>query len=363
VARLVKNLAGRAGTFRVRTPFVVSDTVTAGLKALQSAVKELEDHQKFALNREELTAARRLVGEAETFIREFLEQPDMSLTYWAAVEKGTHPSVSLHAAPTSVAECIGGRLFQEGRPVILTGATLSINGSLAYAQQRLGASRAETLILDSPFDFRRQMRIVIARDIPPPEHEDYEKTLPQFVYHCLMQSHGKALVLFTNLSVMRSVAGALREKIEPHGITLLVQDGNTTRHRLLETFKADISSVLFGLDSFWMGIDVPGEALEHVIITKLPFAVPDHPLVESRMELIDRHGGNAFLDFTLPEAVLKFKQGVGRLIRSRKDKGLVSILDSRILTKSYGRVFLQSLPSCSVELLSSDGTTLELSEL
>jgi ATP-dependent DNA helicase DinG len=130
----------------------------------------------------------------------------------------------------------------------------------------------------------------------------------------------------------------------------------TARHELLTQFKADVHSVLFGLDSFWMGVDVPGEALEHVVITKLPFAVPDHPLIESRIDLIAQRGGNAFAEYTLPEAVLKFKQGVGRLIRSNTDRGLVTILDSRMLRKSYGRVFLQSLPRCSVEMMMRDGT-------
>jgi ATP-dependent DNA helicase DinG len=121
-----------------------------------------------------------------------------------------------------------------------------------------------------------------------------------------------------------------------------------------------VSSVLFGLDSFWYGVDVPGEALGHVIITRLPFSVPSHPLIEARLEAIARRGGNTFLDYTLPEAILKFRQGVGRLIRSSSDRGIISILDSRILHKSYGRIFLSSLPSCPVELLSGTGETEEL---
>jgi len=360
IDQVVRNLGGKSTTLRVRAPHLVNDTVTEVLQRLQSEVQVLEEDEKTKLNKEELAAARRLLWEAQILIHEFLEQPDKSLTYWAELAGGRYSNVLLHTAPTSVADSIGPKLIREGRSVILTGATLSVNGSLAYFQQRIGAMNAETLVLDSPFDFRRQMSIVLTRDIPAPDEDGYEQGLQEALYRSLSRSQGKALVLFTSSRLMRSVAEALRERIESDGITLLVQDGRTTRHRLLEAFKADVNSVLFGLDSFWMGVDVPGEALEHVIITKLPFAVPDHPLVESRMELIAQRGGNAFFDYTLPEAVLKLKQGVGRLIRSKTDIGLISILDSRILRKQYGRFFVQSLPECHVDVLLSDGTVLDL---
>ena len=360
IEQAVRGLAGKSPTLRVRAPRLIDDSVTEALKRLQSAVKELEEDEKTKLNKEELAAARRLVWEAQILIGEFLERPDKSLTYWVELAGGRYSNVLLHTAPTSIADSIGPKLVREGMSVIFTSATLSIDGSLAYFQQRLGALNAETLVLDSPFDFRRQMSIVLARDIPPPDQEGYEEGLLEPLYRSLSRSKGKALVLFTNSRLMRSVAEAMRERIESDGITLLVQDGKTTRHRLLEMFKADVHSVLFGLDSFWMGVDVPGEALEHVIITKLPFAVPDHPLVESRMELIAQRGGNAFFEYTLPEAVLKLKQGVGRLIRSKSDRGLITILDSRILKKQYGQSFVQSLPECRVEVLLSDGTLLDL---
>jgi ATP-dependent DNA helicase DinG len=151
------------------------------------------------------------------------------------------------------------------------------------------------------------------------------------------------------------MAERVRDELQLDRITLLLQDGTKSRRSLLEEFKTDVGSVLFGLDSFWMGVDVPGEALEHVIITRLPFSVPDHPLIQSRMELIDRQGGNAFMDYTLPEAVLKFRQGVGRLIRSTSDVGMVTVLDSRIISKRYGEMFIRSLPRCPIEILSASG--------
>jgi ATP-dependent DNA helicase DinG len=160
---------------------------------------------------------------------------------------------------------------------------------------------------------------------------------------------------------MQLMAKELSVEIEGLGLKLLVQGAGSQRHELLEKFKRDVHSVLFGLDSFWMGVDVPGEALEHVIITRLPFAVPNHPLIEARLERIEQRGGNAFLEFSLPEAVLKFRQGVGRLLRSRTDKGMATILDSRILTRQYGRMFISSIPRCPVEVISADGETEYLS--
>jgi ATP-dependent DNA helicase DinG len=156
---------------------------------------------------------------------------------------------------------------------------------------------------------------------------------------------------------MRSTAAVMAGEFASRGFRLLVQNVDGPPPRLLEEFRRDVDSVLFGLDSFWMGIDVPGEALQHVIITRLPFAVPTHPLIEARLEAIAARGGNSFFEFTLPEAILKLKQGVGRLIRTQDDTGIVTLLDSRLLTKSYGKHFVASLPRCPIEILDANGDT------
>jgi ATP-dependent DNA helicase DinG len=360
ISSAARALKTSSNSLRIRTPNFVSNSVRQPLIDLQHLVKELGDEKRAKVNKEELAAVQRLLWEAEILIGEFLEQPNPALTYWIESGSGRSSNVTLHTAPTDIAESLGSRLFRENSSVVMTSATLSMNGSLDYFRHRLGARKATGLILGTPFDFYKQMRLVLVRELPPPDDPAFEEDLPDWIHRSIARTKGKALVLFTSSALLRKTAASLRERLEQDGITLLVQEPGESRTALLQQFQKDIHSVLFGLDSFWMGIDVPGEALEHVIITRLPFAVPDHPLVESRMELIAQRNGNSFFDYQLPEAVLKLRQGVGRLIRTKTDHGMVTILDSRILNKQYGQLFLRSLPHCRVEILERNGETTEL---
>lgn len=272
--------------------------------------------------------------------RELLDQGDPSLVYWYEL---TPHAVFLQGTPIEVAPIFQEKLFSGTQTVILTSATLSIAGSFEYVRQTLGAPETTKEIhLLSPFDYSNQAMIYIPEDFPAPSDSAFCKRMADRALEILESTRGRALFLFTSFRNMNEVHRQLTDRL-PY--PLLVQ-GQKPKRALLGEFKEKVDSVLLATSSFWQGIDVPGESLTCLLIDKLPFEVPDDPLVAARMERLDGQGRSSFYGFQVPRAVIQLKQGMGRLIRTAADRGVIVLFDNRLLTKSYGRIFMKSMPPC-----------------
>jgi len=333
------DLAGllrREPALRIRRKNIIPDMLSEPLLELKDALLELKVESQ-----EEEQEVKAFASRAQTLasaIRLNLEQGAEGFVYWAERENTRYRLV---ASPIDLSETLRENLFAKTDTVVLTSATLSAAGTFTYIKNRLGLDAPGELLLDSPFDFEKQALLYISPGLDDQQAPEYQQKFDEELKAILSVTQGRTLVLFTSYSQLKKSAVTLRAEMP--GLGVLCQ-GEMPAYRLVKQFKGISNAVLLGTASFWQGIDIPGDALQCVVIAKLPFAVPDDPLVEARMEQLK----NPFFEYQVPQATLLFRQGFGRLIRTRTDRGAVVVLDSRIMTKNYGKWFLRSIPKCRV---------------
>lgn len=342
---------------RVREEGAAETSLDGPLGALHRLLGKLGDKLEDGRERDELLEQKQRVKGLQSGVNEWLTLADKGHVYWAERGGRKQTIVALRSAPIDVAPALRQHLFGCGTSVVCTSATLAMGGQIEPFAERIGADGARSVVVKSPFDFARNMRVYVASDVPLPSPQEAKlalDVLAGYIATCVEMVRGGSLVLFTSYSDMRAVAMTLESKFAAAGRPFLLQGAGLSRTDLANQMRSTGNAVLFGTDSFWTGVDVPGDALAQVIITRLPFDPPTHPITEARCDHIRNLGGNPFNELTLPDALIKFRQGIGRLIRTATDRGVVTILDSRVLAKTYGRLFVDCLPQPEFTVLTRE---------
>ncbi|MBI2856269.1 MAG: hypothetical protein HYX93_05420 [Chloroflexi bacterium] len=319
--------------------------VERGLDRLAKSLEGLESSELPGYDTLEMEVARSLgvTRELRTSFKSFIASPEDSQIYWL-VQEARDGELSLNTAPLHVGEILQSRLFSRKEAVVLTSATLSTRGSFQHIRDRLGLEEVEELLVDSPFDYPGSVLLCVPQDMPDPNSGGYQASLQQAIAGVCRAAGGRTMVLFTSHASLQATRSGIREELEAEGYQVLAQGVDGTPRQLLTAFQEKPESVLLGTASFWEGVDIPGGALKALIVARLPFSVPTEPVFAARSQLFQ----DPFNQYAVPQAVLRFRQGFGRLIRGEQDRGVVVVLDRRVVSRPYGRAFMESIPRCTV---------------